>query len=96
MARNSATSLNCSLTRYLEETSGAEANNGKGQFAAAMLSFLGFHETGHQIIDYRNLEGLMEMLAEQQNDGLLSELRRPCMQCPIRADCLVGKIVLKD
>lgn len=95
MAFNSVETLNCSLTRYLEEASRTDADNGKGQFSGAMLSFLGLFHPNQRSPDYRNMEGLIEMLAEQRHDDFLAELRRPCIQCPTEADCPVGKIVLK-
>lgn len=96
MALNSAEFFNCSLTRYLEEVSRIESENGKGQFSAAMLSFLGYFQPSYQIPDYRNLEGLMEVLTEQKLDDLLAEVKRPCIQCPNKVDCPVGRIVLKS
>ena len=87
-------SANCSLTRYLDEVSKSELNNGKAQVAAAMLYFLGFFNTNRKTPDYRSLQGLMEMLVAERHESYLEEIRNPCAHCPAQADCLVGKVVL--
>lgn len=95
MSFNSTACLNCPLTRYLEEVSALEADSGKAQVAAVMLSFFGFFRPDQETPEYQNLEGLMEMLAAEKYQELLEEIRKPCTQCSIVPDCLVKKIILK-
>jgi hypothetical protein len=95
MAHNTTGPINCSLSRYLEDASRTGAGSTIGLISAVLLSFLENPGTNHQIPDYRNLIGLMEGIATQRQDGFRTELKKPCAQCPSKADCQVGNIILK-
>ena len=88
--------LNCALSRYLDEVISLDGNSGNAQFAAAFLSYLGYFHQNQSIPDYRNLEGLMEMLREEGHLVMLSDVTEKCRRCVTREDCGVGKIVLES
>lgn len=95
MALNSAENLNCSLTRLLEDVSSSEGDQINCRSTGAMLCLLGRFNRIKRVPDYRGLEKLMELLAEQKHDGLLTNIRSCCAQCSLEPECPVGKIILK-
>lgn len=94
MSFKSAGCLDCLLTDYLKELSELESDREKAVFAAVMLSYLGYFQSD-QMLDDRSLQQLTEILAERGQDSLSADLQQRCMQCPSKANCPIGKIVLK-
>jgi len=88
--------FNCPLTRFLDELIAIEADNGKGQAAATMLSFLGAFHPEQKQPDYRNLRGFMEVLAAEKHGCFYSEIRKPCANCQHKTYCHVGVIILHN
>jgi hypothetical protein len=95
MSFKSTGCLDCLLTDYLKELSELESDQEKAVFAAVLLSYLGYFQFG-QVLDDRSLQQLTEILAERGQDSLSADLQQRCMQCPSKANCPIGKIVLKD
>lgn len=73
-----------------------DVDGGEAQSAAVMFSYLGFFNAGQLMPDYRNLEGLMEMLVAQKHESFRAGIRKPCLHCLDKTDCPVGQVVLKD
>jgi|SRR5574343_1874063 hypothetical protein len=96
MSFKSVGCLDCALTRYLKEASEMESDHERAVFAAVTLSYLGYFQSDQQTLDGRNLQQLTEMLAERGEDSFPPDYQQRCMQCPSKAGCPVGKIVLKD
>jgi hypothetical protein len=88
--------LDCSLTDYLKELSELESDREKAVFAAVVLSYLGYFQSDQETLDERNLRQLTDMLVERGQDSFPPDFQQRCMQCPSKANCPVGKIILKS
>ena len=96
MSFKSVGCLDCALTRYLQEASKMASDHERAVFSAVTLSYLGYFQPNQQELDGRNLQQLTEMLAERGEESFPPEFQQHCMQCPSKAGCPVGKIILKD
>jgi len=88
--------LDCSLTDYLKVLSESESDHEKAVFAAVMLSYLGYFQSDQHMLDNRNLRQLTDMLVERGQDSFPPDFQQRCMQCPSKANCPVGQIILKS
>lgn len=96
MSFKSVGCLDCALTRYLKEASEMESDHERAVFAAVTLSYLGYFQSEQKRLDERNLRQLTEMVEERGQGSFPPDYQQRCMQCPSKAGCPLGKIVLKD
>lgn len=86
-------SLNCTLTRYLEEAS-STSNGGKAALSSAMLADIGFLIEQQGRPDASNLKTMFGTLISEGYITTLTEMTVLCKGCQDRADCGIGAIVL--
>lgn len=87
--------LNCTLTRYLEETSSIDTG-GKSAFAAAMLADLGFFNKNQAHPSVGNLQDLLGILITGGYMDTLSEMSTLCGTCCESGGCFVGSMILNN